>query len=60
MVVSGRLTSGQDLLCSRADVVFEHGVLVCSFEQVVHCCWQLFGERLKERCARTDASLEDL
>ena len=26
MVVSGRSTGNQDLLCGRADVVFEHGV----------------------------------
>ena len=38
MVVPGRAIGDQDLLSSRVDVVFEHRVVVCSFEQIVHRC----------------------
>ena len=60
MVVSGRTIGDQDLLSSRANVIFKHRVLVCSFEQVVHHCWRIFGKRFEERCTQNDASLEDL
>ena len=60
MVVFGRSTSNQDLLCGRANVVFEHRVFVCLFEQVVHYCGWFFSERFKERCIGTYASFKDL
>ncbi|WKA05152.1 hypothetical protein VitviT2T_023134 [Vitis vinifera] len=60
MVVPGRTIGDSDLLSSRPDVVFKHGVLICPSEQVVHHFWQLLREILKEQCARIDASLEDL
>ena len=35
-VILGRLASDQDLLSGCADIVFEHGIFVCPFEQIVH------------------------
>ena len=60
MVIFGRSTGDQNMLSGHADVVLEHGVLVCSFEKVVHHCRQFFGERFEERCFETDAPFEDL
>ena len=56
----GRTIGDQDLLSSCPDVIFKHGVLICSSEQIVHHCRWLLCARLKEWCAWTDASLEDL
>ena len=60
MVIFSRSTSDQDLLCSCVDVIRMHGVFVCSFEQVIHCFWRFFSEKLEEQRTQTNASLEDL
>ena len=60
MVMPGLTIGDSNLLSSRPDVVFEHGVLICPSEQVVHHLWRILLEILKEQCARIDASLEYL
>ena len=60
LVVLGRTIGDQDLLSSCPNIVFEHGVFVCSPKQVIHRCMRLFCKRLKKWCVQADASLEDL
>lgn len=35
-VAFGRLIGDQELLGSCADIVLEHGIFVCPFEQIIH------------------------
>ena len=59
-IVLSRLASNQDLLSGYANTVFEHGIFVCPYEQVVHSYEGLFSKGLEERCARADTPLKDL
>ena len=59
-VVLGQTIGDQDMLCSWLDIVFKHGVFVCSPEQVLNCCRWLLYEILKKWHAQANASLEDL
>ena len=59
-VVPDISTGDQDLLGCCADIVLKHGVLICSFEQIVHRCWGFLGKKFKEWCTRADASFKDL
>ena len=42
------------------NIILEHGVFVCSFEQIVHSHKRLFGEGFKEGYTRADTAFKDL
>lgn len=59
-VIPGRSIGDHDLLSGCVDVVLKHGVFVHSLEQIIHCCWRFFEERLKKRRTQADTYFENL
>ena len=47
-------------MSSCVDIVLKHGIFVCSFEQIIHCCLRLLGEGFKEGCTRADTPFKNL